>query len=39
MSNYKIQYKIIKDKLTNIVNDIIRPYMHDKIYEKDKAQK
>ena len=39
MSTSELQFAVIKDELTAMVDDIIRQFLNDKIYEKDQAQK
>ena len=34
----ELQFAVIKDELTAMVDDIIRQFLNDKIYEKDQAQ-
>ena len=38
MSTSELQFAVIKDELTAMVDDIIRQFLNDKIYEKDQAQ-
>ena len=38
MSLSELQFAVIKDELTAMVDDIIRQFLNDKIYEKDQAQ-
>ena len=38
MTSSELQFAVIKDELTAMVDDIIRQFLNDKIYEKDQAQ-
>ena len=38
MTSSELQFAVIKDELTAMVDDIIRQFLNDKVYEKDQAQ-
>ena len=35
MTSSELQFAVIKDELTAMVDDIIRQFLNDKVYEKD----
>ena len=38
MTSSELQFAVIKDELTAMVDDIIRQFLNDKVYDKDQAQ-
>ena len=38
MTSSELQFAVIKDELTAMVDDIIRQFLNDKVYEKDKLK-